>query len=364
VVFLPIWLTAKDITPEEIGIINALPMLVMLMINLLVGRIADKASDWRQVIVIGSLLAAAVPIGLFFVNDFWGILLIWTLTSVPGGAVVSVADAATLRMTRRNGTDFGTIRAWGTLGYMIFNVTTGFLVTWYGAAAFVPLFVGLSMLRAAASLWLPRFRAPTTEPTLAAAAPAPRRLLEVMKPWFLLPLIGFAMVVGTHFILNGFAALVWKEQGIDEAIIGPLFALGSVSEAVMMFAWKRFNGRVTARHLILAAALFTAARWAAMAFSPPVWALVLLQATHGICYAIGYLGCMHFIANWTSEDIAAEAQGWFTTLQQVMSVLALVSFGWIFAQMGPQAFLVASGCAFLGALGIWASLKMQQPKAG
>ena len=363
VMFLPIWLSGKGISTEQIGIINAVPVFIILALNLIVGRVADRAKDWRQVIVIGALIAGIVPIGLFFVNEFWGILLFWTLASLPGGAVGPVLDAATMRMSRRNGSDFGSIRAWGTVGYMLFNGLTGFLVVWFGAGIFVPLFVGLALLRAAASLQLPAFRAPPGQATVAAVRPVAGKLAEIItRPWFILPLIGFALVFGTHIVLNAFGALLWKEQGISEDIIGPLIALGAASEAGMMFLWKRFGGRVSARHLILVSALVSVLRWAAMAFSPPVWALVLLQLSHGVTFALGYLGCVHFIANWTSEDIAAETQSLFTVLQQVASVIALVSFGWLVGLFGAHAYLFAALAAVMGAAFIWLSLRLMQPK--
>ena len=113
-VYFAIWLSNRGITPDETGIITAVPVLAMLAINVFVGRIADKAKDWRSVIIILSLIAGAVPIGLFFVSGFWGILLLWTLCVVPAAALVPVIDAATLRMTQRRGTNFGVVRAWGT----------------------------------------------------------------------------------------------------------------------------------------------------------------------------------------------------------------------------------------------------------
>jgi PPP family 3-phenylpropionic acid transporter len=363
VMFLPIWLSEKGITPDQIGLINAVPVFIILALNLIVGRVADRASDWRQVIVIGALIAGIAPIGLFFVNEFWGILLFWTLASLPGGAIGPVLDAATMRMTRRNGTDFGAIRAWGTIGFMLLNGLTGFLVVWYGSAIFVPLFVSLALLRAVVALQLPAFRAPLEHQTLAATRPRAGKLREIIgKPWFFLPLVGFAIIFGTHFILNAFASLVWKEQGISENIIGPLIALGAAAEAALMFLWKRVGGGVSARHMILISALASVLRWAAMAFSPPVWFLVLLQLTHGITFALGFLGCVHFIANWTSEDIAAETQSLFTVLQQLASVLALVGFGWLFGLYGARAFLFASMAAVCGTLCIWISLQMMQPK--
>src|SRR4051794_7859523 len=74
VMFLPIWLSEQGITTEQIGVINAVPVFVILALNLIIGRVADRAKDWRQVIVVGALIAGIVPVGLFFVNEFWGIL--------------------------------------------------------------------------------------------------------------------------------------------------------------------------------------------------------------------------------------------------------------------------------------------------
>ena len=362
VTIFPIWLAAKGITPDQIGIINALPMLLMLLLNVIVGRIADRASDWRSVIIIGCLLSAAIPIGLFFVNEFWGVLLIWTLASLPNVAVGPVADAATMRMTRRRGTDYGTIRAWGTVGYMLFNAITGFLAAWYGAAVFVPLFVGLTVLRAVVAMALPKFRAPADQPTLAANVQVAGRAREMLKWWFVLPLVGFAIVYGTHYILNAFASLLWKEQGIDEAVIGPLIALGAFAEAAMMFAWKRFSSRFSARHLLVLAAAVAAFRWIVMGFSPPVIVLVFLQLLQAISFSLGFLASVHFITNWTSEDIAAEAQGYFVVLQQAMSVVSLVGFGWLVGLMGAHAYIVAGGFALLGGALVVVSIRMVGPK--
>ena len=43
-----IWFTEKGLNAGQIGIVNALPVFVMLILNMIVGRIADRARDWRQ----------------------------------------------------------------------------------------------------------------------------------------------------------------------------------------------------------------------------------------------------------------------------------------------------------------------------
>ena len=57
---------------------------------------------------------------------------------------------------------------------------------------------------------------------------------------------------------------------------------------------------------------------------------------------MGYLGMVHFIANWTSEDIAAETQGFAFVLQQGAGVVALVVFGVLVGLFGGKAFFAAA----------------------
>lgn len=362
-VYFGIWLINRGIGPDEIGIINAAPLLAMLLVNQLVGRIADRARDWRGVIIALSLIAGVVPIGLFFVSGFWSILGIWVLSVMPAFALVPVVDAATLRMTQRRGTDFSAVRAWGTVGFMVTTGLSGPLIAWLGDAAFVPVFVAFALLRALLAFQLPQFRAGEDRARPAHLKPGASRLREVLKPWFLMGLLGLSILYSTHGVLSAFAAVLWKEQGIPEGLIGPLIATMAAAEAAMMFVWSRLKLKVSARHIIIFACLVAAFRWSAMAFSPPVWVLFGLQLLHSITFAMGYLGGIYFIANWTHDDIAAEAQGFSYVLQQGMSVLVILAMGWCVAAFGPMAWLFVGAYAVVGALCVVLSLKLQPPSA-
>lgn len=368
-VYFAIWLSGKQIPPDQIGIINAAPVLVLLAINLFIGRLADRAGDWRTVILILSLIAGAVPIGLFLVDEFWGILLVWTLCAVSAGAIPPVIDAASVRLAQRNGSDFGAMRAWGTVGYMAATGLTGAIIFWFGPGAFVPFFVFVSLLRAGLSLQLPRFRGASgpaetsppraPNPSTATRPDAARTLRAAMTPWFVLPLIAFALINATHVLLSIFVALVWYEAGVPEATIGQLIAVAAAAEALMMFVWRRVGRRVTARQMMLASAIVVVLRWVAMGFSPPVEVLFALQTLHAITFALGYFGLVHFIANWTGEEIAAEAQGFAFVLQQAMAFIALLGFGFLFERAGISSFFVVAGFGGLAALCLLVSLRLK-----
>jgi PPP family 3-phenylpropionic acid transporter len=176
-------------------------------------------------------------------------------------------------------------------------------------------------------------------------------------------LVGWAMVFTTHLILSAFQSLLWKQQGISEDVIGVLIALGALSEAAMFFGFRRLAGRFSARSLMLLSAAVSAARWMAMSFSPGVEILFGLQLLHSVTFALGFMGCTNFIANWTSEDIAAEAQSFFVVLYQGMTVLALTAFGWLAGTWGAQAYLASAAFAAIGGLLVWISLRLREPRS-
>jgi PPP family 3-phenylpropionic acid transporter len=362
--FLALWLTGKGLTPAEIGVVNALPYFIVIVINQLIGRIADRAPDWRLTIVVGAVVAAIFPFALFFVHDFWAIAIVWALIILPFLATGPVIDAAAIRMARRLGADFAHIRMWGSLGLLITTLFAGFAVGSWGIAAFLPLLAAVGVLRALVSLRLPLFRAAPAPDATAAKTPRRSRLnplvatraREILRPWFLLPVAAVAIIHGSHMMQSGFGALIWQETGVPGWAIGPLWALGPAGEIVIMLVFSRFANRFSARHLILAAAVVTVIRWAGFAIEPPLWGLFVLQGLNLMTFGLSYLGVVNFIANWTSEGIAAEAQSFFNAVRQVVTVAALLLFGFLTAQFGSAAYYFAAAMGALAAVLVLVSL--------
>lgn len=366
--FLPIWLSERGIGTGEIGVINAAPIFAMIVINMIVGRLADRASDWRTVIVIGSIIAAIPPIFLLFRDDYVSILIIWTLLIVPFQAIAPVVDAAAYRMTRRTGMDFGAIRVWGTIGFVAVTLVAGVVLDRMGAGAFVPLLIAVSLLRALVSLGLPLFRSPDeySRPMHPIDAPINPliaiRLGQLWRPWFLMTLIGAALLHGSHMMQMGFGALIWAEEGIPGWVIGILWAVAPTAEILAMVYFERITKCFAARHLILLGCLCGALRWWGFALEPDIWVLVLLQTLHLATVGLTFLGITNFIANWTSEDIAAEAQSFFVMIRQVVTVVALLGFGILAGTMGAGAFYVAAVLSAIGAVMVVVSLVLMNPK--
>lgn len=370
--FLPLWLRHKGFSDADIGILNAIPIWTMVMINIFVGRLADKASDWRTVILVCSLIAAVAPFFLFLTSDVWPIIAIWTLCVLPVMALSPIIDAATVRMTRRRGTEFALIRVWGTVGYVAANLIGGWYLGWAGIVMFLPLFVGLSFLRGIVAFQLPAFRATAPEDAKLKEetknAPPPHRLQaqefkHMFRPWFILAIVGSALITASHGPLYTFGSLLWDQQGIGKEVIGPLWAIGSGAEVIIFLAFARIARRFSARHLMLFAAGMTCLRWYGMTLELPVYGYFILQMLHAFSFGVTYLGTLNFVANWTAEKFAAEAQSSVQVLAQGLLATTVFGFGFVFAQFGANAFGLSVAIAAIGGLCVMGSLIMINPRS-
>ena len=100
-----------------------------------------------------------------------------------------------------------------------------------------------------------------------------------------------------------------------------------------------------------------------MTLELPVLGYFGLQMLHAISFGITYLGTLNFVANWTAESFAAEAQSTVQVLAQATMATLIFGFGFLFAQFGALAFGASAALAGLGGLCVLASLILINPRS-
>lgn len=338
-----IWFASRGLSETQIGVIGSATILAMLVVVLLSGRMADRASDWRQAIVLVMGAAGLIPILLIWVDGFWPILIVWVAAATAQSIAVPVVDAAGIRIARREGLDFGALRGLSTAGYLLIILVAGLLLSGLGLTLFLPLFIGFGLLRFVFAIALPPLRDQMqTQRTTSA-------LTGRFAPWFFLPLLGWAFVDVNHIVLNSFQGLLWSQAGLGTSLIGALIALGAFAEAVMFFRFRAIARRFAPLTLLILAGLAAALRWIGLAVTVDPVFLIGLQIMHAFSYAMGFLAITNFIADRTSSDNAAEAQSFLLFLELLIRAPALVAFGWIAGEVGSLAYL---GCLVLTLAGL------------
>jgi PPP family 3-phenylpropionic acid transporter len=198
-------------------------------------------------------------------------------------------------------------------------------------------------------------------PELAHFAPRPPRhgflLLFRIAPFRNLVLMA-ALVLGSHAMHDAFAVIRWSAAGIGPGTASLLWSEAVAAEVlVFFFVGPALVARLTPAGALALAALAGILRWAVMAHTADLAALVLVQPLHGITFALLHLACMRLIARHVPPGLEGTAQAVYATvgIGGATAVLTLAS-GALYARLDAQAFWIMAGLCLV-ALPIAARLK-------
>lgn len=220
-------------------------------------------------------------------------------------AVMPQFEAMTLSALGQRNHDYGLIRMWGSIGFLIVAGTYGWLLDRLGNDAFVWLTLPWLALTVFAA-WLHRNDRPATVEAAPTSAeplwrrPGARRLLLTA----MLMQLGF----GPFYV---FYTLHLQAHGHGGFAVGMLWAIGVVCEIAMFYLAPRLVQRFGAHRLMTACILATMARWTMVALLGDSFAwMAVAQTGHALSFAAFHAGCMRRMAELfpVRRDMAA-AQG-------------------------------------------------------
>jgi len=345
-VFLPFWpvfLTHRGLSGAEIGTILALGTWLKAASNPALGHLADRAGQRRR--VLGALAAFALVAATAFLvaEGFWALLLIHLLVFPAFQATIPIGDSQTLAAAARQGFDYGRVRLWGSLAFLLAVLGMGEalegrspdLVAWAVLAGFALLLGATRLLPESTGQETPH-------------RPAPVTALLADRPFLLFLAVG-ALLQASHAVYYAFSAVHWTAQGLSPAAVGWLWAEGVVAE-ILLFA---LGGKVLARlgpvGLLLAAAVGGLLRWTTLGVTTALPALAVVQALHAATFGAAHLGAMHFIARRAPAGLQSTAQGVYSAVGGGVGMgLAMAVAGPLYDAFGGRAFLAMAGMSAAG----------------
>lgn len=98
---------------------------------------------------------------LSFATSFWVLISLNLIALTAQSALMPLGDTVTLAVSRSNGLDYGRIRVWGSVSFILASLASGAVLASCSEAAVLPLVLGASALLLLACLAVPRHRRPT-----------------------------------------------------------------------------------------------------------------------------------------------------------------------------------------------------------
>lgn len=350
--FWPVWLAARGLTAQEIGVVFAAAIWAKAIAMPAIGALADRLG--RRAAVMGALGAIALIAyaALWPVVGFWALLSLNLVALTAQSALMPLGDTVTLAISRSQGLDYGHIRVWGSLSFILASLAGGAMLTSTSGERVLPLVIGASALVLLACLVVP-------SPCRVAGRPVQRagmrRFAGDIRFWIFIATA--SALQASHQVYYGFGTLYWRSLGISETTIGWLWAEGVVAEILLFWQGRRLLAGFGPVGLMAFGGIAGIIRWSLAGVLPWLPCIAALQLLHALTFGASYLGAMHFLSRTVPPPAAAGAQTIYAAVSSgVGSGLVMLAAGPLYAGYGGRAYLFM---ALLSAAGLIGTIRLR-----
>lgn len=339
-IFLPfwsVWLKGLGLTPETIGLLLGAGLVARFLGSLI---IAPRVSDPSRLIRALRLLALLT---LVFALAFWaGTHVAWLMVVMVGfnlffSPLVPLTDALANTWQKQITMDYGRVRLWGSVAFVIGSALTGKLVSVFDYRAVLAL-----LTLGVASMLLGMLIRPSVLPQgenrhqESAGWPAWRAL--VTQSWRFLACV--CLLQGAHAAYYGFSAIYWQGAGYSASAVGYLWSLGVVAEVIIFALSNKLFRRFSARDLLLLSAVCGVIRWGLMGWTTALPWLIVVQLLHCGTFTVCHLAAMRYIAARQGSEVI-RLQAVYSAVAMGGSIAIMTVFaGFLYQNLGNGVFWV------------------------
>ena len=310
--YFTLYLQSLGFSASEIGLLMAAGPVMRMLAPAFWGWLSDR-SGRRAPIVRQSAAATAAAFAVFFVAEgFWQVFAGIALTFFFWTAAHPLVEALTLDHLRGRAEDYGRIRLWGSVGFVVSVLGVGALLDLLPLPALLWACFGLLLGVLACAFALRDGAAPP------AVRPAPSLRLGLRRPEVLALLAACFFMSAAHGPLYVFFSIHLVDHGYGKTLVGALWSLGVVAEIVVFMYLPQLMRRWSLRAILLASFALAVLRFLLIGWLvESVVLLLAAQVMHGATF-----GAYHAAA-------VAALNRWFPSQQQgrVQALYGSISFG-------------------------------------
>lgn len=353
--FWNLYLSDLSYTAFDIGVLSAIMMGTKIISPYLWGWLADRSGRPVKMIRLGSLLALLTFLTVFISHSFFALAFTIATFTFFWNAVIGQFEAVTLNYLGTAYLRYGSIRAWGSVGFVVAVVILGWFFSVVDIQWLPQVMVLLLLLIWLSSLTVKEIKqSDHSENQL--------QLLEILrrKDVFAFLLVSL-LVQFSHGPYYTFFSIYLDDIGYSRTAIGMLWGGAVVAELVLFLVMNWVLKRFSVRLVLILSLLGGSLRWLLIGYgNDSVGLIVLAQALHALSFA-----SFHTIAvDWIRRAFGHKHQGQGQALYSAISfglggALGAIVSGMLWQNHAQLSWLGASVASFLAVLVVWRWIKNQ-----
>ena len=249
------------------------------MFTLAISFAADRAGGRRPILIALAWASLASFVLLWASDGFWQMLAASLLLAASWTTILPLVETVAVSGIRRGVLDYGKVRLWGSLSFIVASLGSGLIIGRLGSQAVLPLLIGGAALMVVGAHLVPQALARASHIPSALRRLSLSDAFKLLRaPLFLLFLLVASLIQSSHAVYYSFGSLNWRAQGISDGMIGVLWSVGVLTEVALFAVSGRIIALCGTARLLMFAGIAAVFRWGFMAIDPPLWATALLQA--------------------------------------------------------------------------------------
>ena len=296
--YLTVFFKIKGMSNFQVGALYAANPIVALVSPMLWGLACDAIGDRRRPLALILVLSAFTFPALLLADDFWSIMALLVIFNFFFRPSLSMGDAAALEFVEGHGADYGKLRMWGAIGFVL---PLGLLSLLMGKEAgenvaadrLAPMFAGYFIfgLVAAAAAWrLPARRAAQFTNIFRWSI-----LRQVLTPNIVLLVFCGSVHAAVMWTYYAFLPVRLDELGVADSLKGLFWAIAVVPEVGFFYFAGAISRRIGKKWLFVIGITASSIRLAIFASAESYWLVGLGQTLHPLSFAASYIAMVTLV---------------------------------------------------------------------
>ena len=339
-IFLPfwgVWLADKGISPEQIGALFSLGLVLRFVSNIgLLPRLKTAQAPVKMVCFLTFSTFACLLLLIFF-QSWYALAAATLLLNFLLAPMIPLGDIIGTRLVKQIQMNYGKARLWGSVSFILGSTFVGWTIGEFGHDSILWLLIVAVFLNF--SLSLIKLNPQLQEQSRPNPGSTNNLMALLKKPNVIYFILVMGLIQGSHAAYYSFSALYWTSMGISEFNIAILWGISVFAEVILMRLNDRLFNKWSVKQMCLLALAAGLIRWGTLYQTTEFIWLLLAQTCHAFTFALAHLAAMRFIAQ-QEEHLMVGYQTLYSgvALGLVMAVLTFAS-GWIYAPQDSTLFL-------------------------
>ncbi|MFS0722925.1 MFS transporter [Paenibacillus sp. 1P07SE] len=336
--YFPLYFYDRGYSEQQVGILYSIGPSVSIFANLIMGLASDKYRTIRKLLTLllaGQLIMIALllPVSHFVLVCF--IMGGFYFFQTP---VNSLNDSLILLSEPHTGRRYPSIRIFGSIGFSVAALLIGQFMQNSGSGLGSTMYIAMGSIVAALvlSLLLRDYHGSLRKMEFSGF------FMLIRKPQIVVFFLLILVLSVAHRMNEGFLAIIMRQMGASESMIGTAWMISSASEIPVLYLLGKYGHRFKELPLLAFAGVAYALRfWLLSIATAPEW-MVLIQGMHSITFGVFFSTALRYLSVLIPDEYRSSGQAVYAVVWTGFAgLLAGTVGGFVIEQHGPTLFFQA-----------------------